>query len=476
MNNRIRELLSNTLLFAIANMGSKILVFLMIPLYTAVLTTEEYGISDMVQTTAQMLFPVLTGMIADAVLRFCFIEGVNKDNVFTTGLKITLWGSLLSIIVTIGLYFLPMFDSIGLYILFVPIMFCNQGFINLMHKFARGINKVRVSATAGLLSSFIIVALNLLFLLVFKMGVLGFLLSYTLADLIAIAYMANRCQVRKYWTAEIDIKLQKEMVCYSMPLVPNQISWWAQSSISRYIMLAWLGVSAVGIYSATLRIPSILTVLCDIFAQAWLLSALKDYGSDDSKKYIKSMHKKYFSMLVVLTAVIILLSHILAGVLLSGEFVSYWWVTPYLFISVFLGALVGFLGSIFSSERKNVMQFLSTLIGALVSILVTLLFLKQYGVIVVAVSTLFGYYVIWLIRRIAVNKYLDVGVSTFNTTLQVLILTAESIFVGKGLYLFAIGCFVILIILNYKELISITCFASREINNLKYRKNGKISD
>ena len=188
------------------------------------------------------------------------------------------------------------------------------------------------------------------------------------------------------------------------------------------------------------------------------------------------MHKKYFSMLVVLTAIIILLSHILARVLLSGDFVSYWWVTPYLFISVFLGALVGFLGSIFSSERKNVMQFISTLVGALVSVLVTLLFLKQYGVIVVAVSTLVGYYVIWLIRRLAVNKFLDVGVSTFNTTLQVLILTAESILVGQGLYLFAIGCFVILIILNYKELMSIVCFASREINNLKYRKNGKISD
>ena len=476
MNNRIKELLSNTLLFALANMGSKILVFLMIPLYTAVLSTEEYGISDMVHTTAQMLFPVLTGMIADAVLRFCFIEGIDKEKVFTTGLKITIWGSVLSIFVTIGLYFIPMFDSIGLYILFVPIMFFNQGLINLMHKFARGINKVKVSATAGLLSSFLVVTFNLLFLLVFKIGIIGFLLSYTLADLIAIAYMAKLCQIRKYWTARIDHKLKKEMMVFSMPLVPNQISWWAQSSISRYIMLAWLGVSAVGIYSATLRIPSILTVLCDIFAQAWLLSALKDYGSEDSKKYIKSMHKKYFSMLVVLTAIIILLSHILARVLLSGDFVSYWWVTPYLFISVFLGALVGFLGSIFSSERKNVMQFISTLVGALVSVLVTLLFLKQYGVIVVAVSTLVGYYVIWLIRRLAVNKFLDVGVSTFNTTLQVLILTVESIFVGKGFFLLAIGCFLILIVLNYKELMSIICFASREIKNLKHRKNGKISD
>ena len=90
MNSRIKELLSNTLLFAIANMGSKILVFLMIPLYTAVLSTEEYGISDMVQTTAQMLFPILTCMIADAILRFCFIKNVDRRKLFSTGLSVTL--------------------------------------------------------------------------------------------------------------------------------------------------------------------------------------------------------------------------------------------------------------------------------------------------------------------------------------------------------------------------------------------------
>ena len=282
--------------------------------------------------------------------------------------------------------------------------------------------------------------------------------------------MAIKCSVWDYWTRISDAKLQKEMIVFSMPLVSNQISWWALSSVNRYVMLAWLGVSAVGIYSATLRIPSILTVLCDIFAQAWLLSALKDYGTDESKRYIKSMHRKYFSMLILLTGMIILLSYVLASVLLSGEFVSYWWVTPYLFISVFLGALAGFLGSIFSSERKNIMQFVSTLIGAIVSILLTVLFLKQYGVIVVAISTMIGYYIIWLIRRVAVNKYLNIGVSPISTTMQVILLVVESVFVGKGAYLWAMLCFAILTVLNFSEIVSIVRFAIRELNHYIHRK------
>ena len=159
-------------------------------LYTAVLSTEEYGISDMVQTTAQMLFPILTCMIADAILRFCFIKNVDRRKLFSTGLRVTLWGFVISLFITAGLYFLPMFDSIGGYILFVPIMLCNQGLMNLMHKFARGIDNVKVSVSGGLLSSFMVVVLNLFFLLVLRLGDMGFLLSYTIADIFAISYMA----------------------------------------------------------------------------------------------------------------------------------------------------------------------------------------------------------------------------------------------------------------------------------------------
>lgn len=458
MNNRIKELLSNTLLFTIANLGSKVLVFLMIPLYTAVLSTEEYGISDMVHTTAQMLFPILSCMIADGVLRFCFIKEIDNRKVLSIGVRITAIGICICIIVTTIFVFIPIFQSLGLYIWFIPLLFCNQSCIQLLHKFSRGIGKVRVSAFAGLFGSAIVVALNLFFLLVLKLGVLGFLLAYYFADVIAIIYMCRQCHVWDYWTNDIDVNLRKQMLDYSFPLVPNQISWWALSSINRYIMLAWLGISSVGIYSATLRIPTILTVLSDIFAQAWLLSALKNYGSEESKRFIKVMYSRYWSLLIVMTSVIILLSCPLANLLLSNEFSSYWWISPYLFISVFWGAMIGFLGSIFSAERKNTIQFVSTVLGAVVSVIVTLLFIKQYGVIVVPIATMVGYFVIWIVRRTAVDKYLQIGVGTLYSIFQGFILLIESVFVNEELYTYAIICVLILALMNIKNMKQILNF------------------
>ena len=463
MNTKVKELLSNTLLFSVANLGSKLMVFLMVPLYTAVLSTDEYGIADMVQTTATMLIPILTAMIAEGVLRFCFLKEYSSNEVFSIGIRMTLFGAFLGTLLCICFLYIPFFKALGLYVLFIPVLFLSNSMVNLFHKYSRG---VKASATAGLISTLIVILLNLCFLLVLKIGVLGYLMAYALGDFIAVAYMAFKNNAVKAYTSTKNQKLRKDMLKYSIPLVPNSLSWWALSSVNRYVMLAWLGVSAVGIYSATLRIPTILTVLCDIFAQAWLLSALKDYGSDESKRFIRSMHNKYFALLIILTAIIILLSCPLAMILLSGEFYQYWWVTPYLFISVFYGALVGFLGSIFSSERKNTMQFISTMIGTIVSFIVTILFLKEYGAVVVAISTMVGYYIIWLIRRVAVNKYINVGYGIFNSTFQGIILLLEAVFVGMEMYMWAILCVVLLVVINAKELHDILDFGISQVRNI----------
>lgn len=464
MNSKIKELLSNTLLFTVANMGSKLLVFLMVPLYTAVLSTTEYGISDMVQTTATLLIPILTAMIPDAVLRFCFFKDYSSREVFSIGLRITIFGIFICIFLSILFVFIPFFKDLGGYVWFIPLLFLTNSFVQLLHKYARGVDKVKISAYAGLIGTSSTIILNLLMLLVFKIGILGYLLAFCIADLISIVYMSINCNITSIYTNARNNELRNDMLKYSVPLVPNSLSWWALSSVSRYLMLAWLGVSAVGIYSATLRIPTILTVLSDIFAQAWLLSALKDYGSSESKRFIKSMHNKYFAILIVVTAVIIMLSHPLASFLLSGEFSNYWWVTPYLFISVFWGALVGFLGSIFSSERKNTMQFISTIIGAAVSILISIIYLTEYGVVVVAIATMVGYYVIWLIRRLAVKKYLDVGMGVSYSSFQGLILLSEAVLVSNCYYIMASFCVLVLILLNINDLYLIASFGLKELN------------
>ena len=164
MKSRVKELFQNTILFILANMGSKILVFLMVPLYTAVLTTEEYGISDLVHTTSSILYYILTLKISDAVLRFCFLkEEYSLNSVFSIGLRVTLYGTLISIAVSISLMWIPLFSSLGQYIFFIPFFILSHSFASLLHRFARGIGKVKVSAIGGVINTFVAIILNLFF-------------------------------------------------------------------------------------------------------------------------------------------------------------------------------------------------------------------------------------------------------------------------------------------------------------------------
>ena len=121
---------------------------------------------------------------------------------------------------------------------------------------------------------------------------------------------------------EFNISLAKEMVLFSIPLIPNSIGWWLMGSFNNYFILSALGTTAVGLYTAALRIPSILTALSDIFSQAWLLSALKNYETEEGKAFIMAVHRKFFSVLCVLTSLFVLFSYPIAKILITAEFTN----------------------------------------------------------------------------------------------------------------------------------------------------------
>ena len=473
MNPRLKELFSNTLIFTIANFSSKILVFLMVPLYTAVLSTEEYGISDMVSTISGLLMPVLSLSISSAVLRFCFLKDYNHKEVYTVGHRITLWGTAVTVIVTALIYFFKVYPQLGIYIWFVPAQFLFGAYSSFLTNYTRGIGNVKISAIAGVVSTFTIVTSNLLLLLVFKMGILGYMVSFIIGPIVSIVVMYTSVKEKEGVKFGINHDLRNKMIKFSAPLIPNDLSWWAIDSFNRFFILSTLSVSSVGIYSASAKIPAILTALCTIFSQAWMLSALNGYGTEENTRFIRSVHKKMFSLLALLTAVFIISSKPLALLLLSGEFSSCWYMIPFLMVSVFMGAMVGFYGSIYSAERKNAMQFISTLGGAVVSILLMVFLLNKFGIIIAAISNMIGYIIIWVLRKEGVKRFIDIGMSTLNCFVSLILLVLESVAVSLSQWIIASVLLAILGIIHYKEMRSTLLYIELGVvKSINKRRNG----
>ena len=67
---KYKELASNTAIFAISNIISKIVLSCLLPIYVRVLTTNEYGTAELLTTVSSLVVPVFSLAIQDAMFRF----------------------------------------------------------------------------------------------------------------------------------------------------------------------------------------------------------------------------------------------------------------------------------------------------------------------------------------------------------------------------------------------------------------------
>ena len=71
---KLKYLAKNTLIFGISQFSSKVIVFLLLPLYTSYMTTSDYGSADLIVSTIGLLLPIFTMQMSSAVMRFAIDE------------------------------------------------------------------------------------------------------------------------------------------------------------------------------------------------------------------------------------------------------------------------------------------------------------------------------------------------------------------------------------------------------------------
>ena len=65
---------------------------------------------------------------------------------------------------------------------------------------------------------------------------------------------------------------------YAIPAMFGQLGWWINNSIDKYFVVWLQGAAANGIYSISYKLPSIMSMICNVFGQAWGISAIRDFG------------------------------------------------------------------------------------------------------------------------------------------------------------------------------------------------------
>ena len=402
---RYSELLKNTGILAIGSFSSKILIFLLVPLYTHFLSTEEYGYYDLVYTTIQLLVPILSLNVADGVLRFCIDDKKNTRPVHRISLKyiiasIVVVLLLLVILAFVGFSYVKPGD-IWILLLYYSSYIFNQYY----NQMAKGIDHVKDIAIAGVLGTLATVGLCILFLPVLHYGLQGFFIANILGQLIPALYLMIRVTpVIRLMPFEKDLVSEKRFLAYTLPLIFTNIGWWINNTSDRYI-ITWLkGVDVNGLVSVAYKLPSILTILYGVFIQAWQISAMKEYGKEDSAQFYSSVfiHLNYF--LYILASGLLLFTPFLSGIMFSDEFSAAWEFVPFLTLSSVFTAVAGYIAPILTSAYDTKSVAISTIYGGAFNILLNIGLTLYIGAQGVAVATAASTLVILLYRYYCLQK------------------------------------------------------------------------
>lgn len=450
---KYKYLVKNIGLLAVSNFTTKILTFFLVPLYTAVLSTTDYGIYDLFFTTIGVLLPIVTLNIQEGVLRYALDKEFDQDAVVTIGFRYLLIGTLIvggGILINDAFSLNAILEQYGICFLLI---FMTQALSGMVTFYTRGIGHVRDLSVTSVITSAVTITLNIVFLLVYKWGLKGYFLANILGPLAQCVYLIFRGQMlqRTHWLKAYSAE-SRLLVLYSLPLIANSLAWWVNNSSDRYIVIFFCGMAANGIYSVASKIPSILTVFQTIFSQAWTLSAVQDFDPEDSKGFFANTYRGYNCLMTVICSLLIVLDKPLAKFLYAKDFYKAWQYVPWLTIAVLFGSMAGYIGGIFVAVRNSRIFASSTLVGAVLNIILNFITVPLMGPLGAAVSTTVSYALVWVIRLTQSRKYIKMRVHLVRdvSSYIVLIIQAIGILLIKDKWpsiLFLTGTFFLILLL-----------------------------
>lgn len=445
--------IKNMSILTISNFVSKILVFLMLPLYTNVLTTQEYGTIDIISTTINLSIPIFTLSISEAILRYTMEKNVKKEEVLKESLKVIVKGFLILLVFSpITIFFkLPL-----IYVVIFLIYYLTTAIANALSYYTKGTNNLKLLGISNIIRALLLVSLNCLMLLVLKLNIIGYYISLIVSDIIFILILLIPVLKNKQKRIKQNNQLAKEMKSYSKPFIINSISWWINNASDKYLVLFFCGINLTGIYSIAYKIPSMLEVVQNIFSQAWQISAIKEYKSKEAEAFFSTMYKYYNFILIMTVLIILLFLKSISKILFAKEFYVAWKFVPFLLLAILFGALSGFLGSLYSANKDSKMYAKSTLIGAISNTILNLILIPIFNAYGAAIATFISYLVVWIIRVKNVKKYLELKIEHKKNTIIYLLLIimcfATQLISSNIIYLFD-TIIIIITIFTYKDVI-----------------------
>lgn len=408
---RSTELAKNTAILTIGKMCTQFISFLLLPLYTAILTPDEYGIVDLFATYVSLILPLVCWQLDQGIFRF-ILDIRNEKEKIQELFSSVFFLNLLQCVLFSGAFMLisPLIKSEFKYYLLFSVIF--NVYSGLFMQFARGLGKMVNYSISSFLTAVSTVLLNVVFIAVLKLGAHGMLLATLLGIVINCLYLFSSLKVWEYIRIKkIHIDLIEDVCKYSVPMVPNQISGWVLNASDRTIIAKVLDVGANGVYSIANKFSNLMGTFYGFVNTAWIENVSLHYNDDDRDVYISDMMATILNIFIALCVGIIAVMPFVFDVMIDGKYAAAFYQIPILMVAVIFQILVGLYSAIYIALKKSVTIARTTFFGAIVNIIVDVSLIKFIGLYAASISTLVSFVTVALYRRYDIRKYVSVKIN-----------------------------------------------------------------
>lgn len=401
-----KTLIIGTIIYAIGNLGTKFLSFLIVPLYTFYISPSDLGEYDLICTTINLLAPLITLQISDAAYRWMISNEKYVNSCISITYEIVIKNCFISTCIILLINF------------FIPINYCYY-FIGILvtgrilesiQKLLRGLKKQKLFAISGFIYTACFVLLNCFLVCFFKKGVNALFQSAIISNLLTITFIVV---VEKKLRAIKFIKssklLKNEMLKYSTPLIPSTLNWWVMNASDRYIIRSFLGSEANGIYAVAYKFPSVLSTMFLMFNNSLTDMVLTEESTDLESYYSKVFEKMYilgFSMLFIIVPATKLICNFILGTNYRQSVIY----IPFLYLGTIFQAFSSFFAVGYLKGKRTSGAAKTSIYGAIINIVVNIICIKFIGLFAAAISTFIGFFTMWIIRVIQTKKEFPVKI------------------------------------------------------------------
>lgn len=405
MNKRFDNLMKNSVVLMLGNFSSKILMFVLLPLYTNVLDPTEYGEMDIYINILAILYSIVSLQAGESVFRFIVDakDDNEKTSVISNAFVIAVFGVS---IFTIGMLIfgtITGFQYTLAFILYVAFnifsVFCQQAI--------RGLNFTAIYSSVGVLATIVQVLGNIIFIFVCKIGAASLLWAHIVTFIFILVCILVKCRFFNYFKAPaIKLSIVKEHLKFNLPLLPNALCLWCVSSLGKYLLLFFYSTSEVGLLAFATKFSQFITAINGVIFFAWQQSAISEYNSEDKNEYATDIFNKFISLELGAISIVIPCVKLLIFSVMGEQYRLAWVYVPIFFI----GALFNFCGDFvsigfFGAKKTNTVFFAS--LAALVVYFITGYFSVKYWYILgVGIAFTLAKFVYFMVLQIRVKKYM----------------------------------------------------------------------